>query len=656
VTPKAGMGFRPDINSLRALAVLGVLAFHFDVWPFAGGFSGVDVFFVISGYLMTSIILRRIELESFSVIGFYMDRAQRILPALIVLLTVMLGFGAVFFLPDEYIVLSKHVGTSVAFLSNILYWREGGYFDGSAETKWLLHTWSLSVEWQFYLLYPLALTMARRFSRRLLVFTMLAGAALSFALAVYLSNIAPRAGFFLLPSRVWEMLAGGLIYLAPSLRARGAAHARAAQWAGIGLILCTMLLARSGSWPGVWTLVPVVGTALVIAAGDTESWIVNNRVVSWLGLNSYSIYLWHWPIMVLLVRSGHKGEGPYVAGGLALSLLIGHLSYRYVERQAGPARDVPRGHARPITGTRWTSGSIVVPVILIAGASVGIWSSRGLPERFSAEVQAVDADVAPGGPYTAGCFSQNGVPDLCIVGTHTERAVATMLGDSHAESEISALVAALPANAQGGVAFNAYASCPPILGAQSDTLDGQCGAFNERFLRPQTEKRSTPLILTAYWTEYVSHPSIPFAGAGDVPSAEQFQSHLFRSSCILAAAGPTYIVLPTPVFPFPVGLELQRRLIRDPASADITLPLETYLRQRNRIVPTLKAVATQCGVKLLDPLPYLCSNGVCSGSLRHRAIFSDAHHLSEYGNKLLVPMYSSIFLDSRQIPLSPSTL
>src|SRR5687768_15256036 len=205
------LAFRPDINGLRAIAVLAVLGFHFEIAGFGGGFIGVDIFFVISGYLMTAIILGRLERGTFSVAGFYLDRARRIVPALAVLLAATLVVGAFILLPDEYVLLARQAGSSALFVSNFLHWRETGYFDPGLDQKWLLHSWTLSLEWQFYLLYPLLLPVIVRFfppaRRRLLL---AAAALLSLASMLALARLAPAAGFYLLPPRAWELLAGAI--------------------------------------------------------------------------------------------------------------------------------------------------------------------------------------------------------------------------------------------------------------------------------------------------------------------------------------------------------------------------------------------------------------------------------------------------------------
>lgn len=329
------MEFRKDINGLRAVAVLAVVLFHFGIPGVRGGFVGVDIFFVISGFLMTGIIFSKINSGSFSLFGFYLDRCRRIVPALAVLSGVLLISGCVLLVPEELKMLGKHAGASLMFVSNIVFWREDGYFDLASHEKWLLHTWSLSVEWQFYIFYPLLILLLRKAiglnNSRLAIAVC---AIFSFSLSVYASKAWPGAAFYLLPTRAWEMFAGGLIYLFPRKMGRGTSVI----FEALGLILILISITLFSSevfWPGWLAVVPVLGTSLVIYAARSSSILTCNRFFQVIGRSSYSIYLWHWPLAVFISYWGLKGRVSWVASCIILSLLIGYLSYRLVENIAG---------------------------------------------------------------------------------------------------------------------------------------------------------------------------------------------------------------------------------------------------------------------------------------------------------------------------------
>ena len=258
-------GFRSDINGLRAWAVVSVVLYHFGIAGFDGGFVGVDLFFVISGFLMTGIVVSGLEQNRFRLFDFYLARAWRILPALLVLCAVLLAAGWWLLMPMDYKELATHVVVSVLFLSNVKFWTEAGYFDTSSHEKWLLHTWSLAAEWQFYLLLPLVLLAVwkMRPGRRGVQLAMAVALLVSLALSVVLTPKIATAAFYLLPTRAWEMLAGGMAYLLADRSALWTARQR--RWlevAGVALLAGAIAGFDSASpWPGWRALVPVLGTA-----------------------------------------------------------------------------------------------------------------------------------------------------------------------------------------------------------------------------------------------------------------------------------------------------------------------------------------------------------------------------------------------------------
>lgn len=323
------MNFRKDINGLRAIAVIAVVVFHFNSSWLPGGFAGVDVFFVISGFLMTGIIFKGIEQENFSIMRFYVARANRIIPALALLSFLLLVFGWFFLTPLDYKLLGKHVASSVGFLSNIFYWRESGYFDAASHEKWLLHTWSLSVEWQFYIIYPLALVAMRKFmSLKAMKTTVLVGTILGFIFCVIATYKWPNPAYYLLPTRAWEMMLGGVAFLYPWSVSEG--RKKALEVFGLALIILSYVVVSSSvPWPGHWALIPVLGSYLMIMANQQSSLITNNKAFQLLGKWSYSIYLWHWPLVVAIPYFSLDNNFIYL--GILLSVLFGFLSHTYIE-------------------------------------------------------------------------------------------------------------------------------------------------------------------------------------------------------------------------------------------------------------------------------------------------------------------------------------
>ena len=274
--------FREDINGLRAWAVIAVLLFHFSLIGLPGEFVGVDVFFVISGYLMTAIIVNGQEKGSFSIWKFYMSRIRRIFPALLVVIAALLVLGWFYLPTPDYQELGKQSAYSLTFLSNIGYWRSaGGYFDSGAHEKWLLHTWSLAVEAQFYVLYPLFITLIWKFFKSIKAITV--GLILVFIGSLIINIIQtkfyPTAAFYLLPTRSWELASGGLVYLIVKQNLVAESLRNKSLWIGWILVIGSFTFIKEEfAWPGYWAILPVLGASLIILAQNTEFKLTNNSL------------------------------------------------------------------------------------------------------------------------------------------------------------------------------------------------------------------------------------------------------------------------------------------------------------------------------------------------------------------------------------------
>lgn len=315
---------------MRAIAVIAVVLYHFNASWIPGGFAGVDVFFVISGFLMTGIIFRGIENDDFSILKFYVARANRIIPALAALCIAVLVVGWLYLTPLDYRALGRHVGSSMGFISNVIYWRESGYFDAASHEKWLLHTWSLSVEWQFYMIYPIALVSMRKFMRPEKIKTsILIGTIFGFIICVVSTYKWPNPAYYLLHARAWEMMLGGVAFLYPvSIKEE---RKKLLEWFGLSLIISSyFLISKENPWPGYLSLIPVAGSFLIIQSQRNDSIITSNVVFQNLGKWSYSIYLWHWPFVVSIYYFSLDSIWVYI--GIALSVIFGFLSNKYIEK------------------------------------------------------------------------------------------------------------------------------------------------------------------------------------------------------------------------------------------------------------------------------------------------------------------------------------
>ena len=649
--------FRHDINGLRAWAVVAVILYHFGVPGFGGGFVGVDVFFVISGFLMTGIVLRGLERGGspwFFIASFYMARARRILPALIVLCAVLLALGWWVLMPVDYKVLGTHVAFSLAFLSNIKFWREAGYFDAASHEKWLLHTWSLAVEWQFYLLLPLVLLAVWKWrpGRQAMMVAMTVGLLASLALSIGATPWRPAAAFFLLPTRAWEMLAGGLVYLLAH-RWHGTERQRSAlEVAGMALVIGSIVgFDSSSAWPGWRALVPVLGTMGLLLAARAESRWTGHAIAQWLGTRSYSIYLWHWPIVVALTYLEWQANPGAIAAGLALALVLGHLSYHGVENPARRQLD-----QRPL---RWGAVALLAGVVVVVAPGVGIRSQEGVLGRFSPEVEIASQEALNKKPRQKECFTIGGTQSpSCVYGG--TRVKAILIGDSHADAVTTALADAVP-NASDGIMDWSYISCPTIFGVKNLSPnyrpDEKCGEFLDwSVTQLATIPKDVPLVIVNRTSVYALGHNEPGHDDANKPAVYfskpylssapaflvEFAERLTDTACQLAKDRPVYLVRPIPEMGVDVPKMMARRLSLGNNDA-VSISLADYHQRHAMVWAAQDAARDRCGVKILDPLPYLCWDGRCQGAKDGRPLYYDDDHLSEHGNKLLVPMFAEIF-------------
>lgn len=326
--------FRYDINALRAIAIIGVVLYHFKLIVFEGGFTGVDVFFVISGYLMSRIILNRIDNRTFSFSNYFEKRLFRIVPALLFLIAVLTVICFFIYLPNDYRANLKNAESSIVFLSNAFYWKNTpSYFGTVADTNMYLHTWSLSTEWQFYLVYPFLLLLLNSIfpNRKVFKFVFIALTLLLFVMSVIFTHYKESFSFYMLPARAWEMLFGGIAFFAEG-KIVNKLWQKAFSLLGYILILCCFIMIKESMlWPGIYTLIPILGAFLVIVANYSNFIVIRHATLQFIGKISYSLYLWHWPVYVISQYYGLGTGFIEVALYCALSVTLGYASYRYIE-------------------------------------------------------------------------------------------------------------------------------------------------------------------------------------------------------------------------------------------------------------------------------------------------------------------------------------
>lgn len=373
-------GYRPDIDGLRAVAVLSVIGYHFAPATFNAGFVGVDIFFVISGYLISGIILAALQAGTFSVAQFYGRRVRRIFPALLVVLLACLAAGWWVLYADEYRQLGRHVGAGAGFFSNVVLWAETGYFDAAAETKPLLHLWTLAVEEQFYLVWPLILAYLCKASGAR-ARTTLALLLASLAAGIYATQGSQAAAFYLPLFRFWELMAGALLAQLPGAQARSRTEAHWRSVAGVALLAaCYAVIRPDSSFPGWRATLPVLGAFLLISAGP-EAWfnrrVLSNRLLVGIGLISFPLYLWHWPLLSFFRILGNDAPltGARATALLAASMALAWLTYVALER---PVRTGGHGRVKALgfAGAMVVAGGLGLWVMAQAG-----WPSRPVNDR-----------------------------------------------------------------------------------------------------------------------------------------------------------------------------------------------------------------------------------------------------------------------------------
>ncbi|WP_010508536.1 acyltransferase family protein [Komagataeibacter europaeus] len=499
--------YRRDIDGLRAIAVTAVVLFHASVYPVQSGFVGVDIFFVISGFLIGGIVYRDVGLGTFSFVGFYARRARRILPALMAIIAAVMLAGLLFSSPAELRQTSLGAISALLGWSNILFWKQISYFSPDAHLNPFLMTWSLGVEEQFYLFFPVLLLLIGRW-RHVYVLGVIGALCLgSLCMAQFGLGRWPAAVFYLLPTRAWEMGMGTFLAVAKSNYAlsfpRPVNHLIG--WTGLFLVgLSIFIFDEHTPFPGLAALLPVGGTlALLLSDGSfVNRAILSTRPFIWIGRISYSWYLWHWPLMAFVWLCSARAPSPLLLAGAGIvSLVPAALSWRYIEQ---PFR---RGSgSAPVVVTRY-AGSLALGISVLAV----VYISNGLSQRFDPALTLAEQVLAEGRGEP--CLANYGVASLnlsprCVHDTGRPR--VALLGDSHA----SALAASLSHMAdRAGFDFVQFtkSSCPPLLGTTRlmPTHPGhamQCATYNaQAFAAVMHDPRVQTVVLAGYW-------AAPFAG------------------------------------------------------------------------------------------------------------------------------------------------
>lgn len=634
--------FRTDINGLRAWAVLLVVLFHFQITGFSAGFLGVDVFFVISGYLMASILYGRQAKGGLSLTDFYTARIVRIYPALMAMCAAVLVLGWFLLMPMDYRELGAHVRESLLFSSNYRYLSEAGYFDTAAESKWLLHTWSLSVEWQFYLLYPFVALLFYRLSQRhsqLLTLTLVL-AAVSLAWNQYTVYSHPERAFFAFPGRAWELLIGSAAFHLTKMFTPGPKSGQTLHYAGLATIVLAACVITPQAWPGVWALLPTLGAAMLIIGGS-DSPLTRGRAWNWAGERSYSIYLWHWPVVVLLHYFMLSDQLLWQAIGITASLLLAEISYRLVEQPL-------RLRLRPLRPRTILLGCFTVLVAFYAVAQT--IRGTGLPWRLPEHIVAVVERDAMDNPRLEDCLASEA---RCVYGTGPLKLV--LIGDSHADAVVTA-VEQVMSEAGASLLFLGDSACLPLPNIiYRDPRQADCGALGNEIPALLDAHPGADILFVSHMNAAVNQGKIEPGKAARFYIHEdarhytqewftQFESLFIDTLCGIQRERQVWLTRPVPQMPMDVPTALGRRLLLGQdvelgmtrAAYDATNAYSWRLQDR---------AAAQCGVRILDVTEPLCDAQTCFAEQDGKPVYRDQDHLSESGNKLLLPIFRELISD-----------
>ncbi|MGP6089415.1 acyltransferase family protein [Antarctobacter jejuensis] len=650
--PHASIAYRGDIDGLRAIAVLAVVLYHFGL-PLSGGFVGVDVFFVISGFLIGGILWREYDATGrISLKNFYIRRFRRLAPAFFTMLAVTAVFGWLILLPFEYREFGKAVIASTVYLSNILFYRQAGYFDTASEDKPLLHTWSLAVEEQFYIFLPLVLILLARWRWGVIAALVVVWGA-SLVACVLITPVSPTASFYLFPFRAWELLSGVLLAIW--------GHEKRYNWRGspamssLGLIMVgasIWFIPAGPMFPGILAIPPVLGTVLLLASGagaNTVNRLLTLPQMRLIGLISYSLYLWHWPVYTLsdYLRGGYSGPVE-AALWLGLAFGLGWASWRFVE--------LPIRHARRLRGFAVLTGMLFSSAVALAIGAV-LYVTDGIPARFGPEARV---HITATGDFLqdwSRCAIATDLPldglELCPIGPEGPPRVL-IWGDSHVRAMKEGLdLAAHEAGVPGIILWRA--GCPPLFDirkVETASTPAQDTACTQATLQiKQALSRLDDIdtvLLIGRWSYYATgqglgpnaHDRIALHPTEGPLSTKAGQARLLTRAAADTVAelsrrmDRVFVLRQPPEIP----LYDSRDAAREAAHAGLPLaadPVTEFSVAEDAIVlrgtlsdaPWLP-LSESGAITFLDTWPYFCADGTCSAIQQAQGQYFDNNHLT----------------------------
>lgn len=657
------MHYRAEIDGLRALAVVPVILFHAGLNLFSGGFVGVDVFFVISGYLITTIIINELDQGKFSVVNFYERRARRILPALFFVILVTLPFAWLWLTPRDMKDFAQSLAAVATFSSNILFLIESGYFDTSAELKPLLHTWSLAVEEQYYIFFPLLLMFTWRFGRRWTLAILAVIFMVSFSIGQWAAYNQPTAAFYLLPTRGWELLVGAFVAFYLQKRDYIQSHNlnQAASLLGLSLVTYAVFaFDKRTPFPTFYTLIPTIGTALIIFSavkGTIVNTLLGTKFMVGIGLISYSAYLWHQPIFALTKhRSLHEPSVTLLIALGLLSLVLAYFSWKYVE---APFRNKVKYNRKTIF---LYSG---VGLSLLIGLGVFIHLKNGVLHDYDAVTKKMLMPELGFTDKQKGCHREGNryapVASSCVLGDD-KQIVGALIGDSHGYA-VSAAVEAEAAKQNIGLYQMTFNGCPTAGSVYrvDFNADNKCAEFNaevEQFIINNKDIQN--VVIVSRWTQFLLGTGFD-NGEGGVEKTKALidnisngtrerNTELIRQeklkkkaidsiNAYLEAGKKVVLVYPIPEVGWPVPEYIAKQTLFGEKDF-VTSTSYALFKERNKIAfETLDAIPNHENLTRVYPDEILCNTyqkDRCVFVLDGEPLYFDDNHLSKTGAGLIV--------------------
>ena len=649
--------YKPHVDGLRAVAVLLVVLYHVGVPGPQGGFIGVDVFFVISGYLITSLLFLEAQQGRIGLAAFYARRVRRLFPAMLVVVAATLLLGAIFLLPifSEQTGLARSAIATSVYLSNFYFWRyTGDYFATSRDFEPLLHTWSLAVEEQFYLVWPFLMIGLiklglRKNLRRDLLALLVALSGVSFVLCLWATRAKPEAAFYLMPFRAWQFGVGGI--LAILLADRGPARAvigGTLSFAGLAAIIVGSAVLREQGFPGWGALLPTLGAAAVIAGGQLTPTNAAAALLSWqparfIGLVSYSWYLWHWPLLAIARAASVDLHDLRRDAGIGIvSFVLAVLTYYIVEN---PVRYRRPGPFKTSTGTLATGVAIS---LVLAGASVALALNAKHVAGTNARYAALEKARADVGPYRTTCHlpiedAFPGLPDQkrCVFG-NPDNIGAVLWGDSHADHLSGLMAAFADEHGERGILQRSYSSCR-FYGedtlVKSDATVKACKDFNaavEAEIYELHKHGLTGVIISTMWNSVFRDSTDPKAAVANTSPAYYAAAAASIDEVVarLQAAGLRVLV----VGPFQLMRNEVPQCLARHTELECSAQRAAMVQQRDVSMGVLRDIAAHHGpfVRLWDPIDSLCDAERCPVARKGVVLFSDALHLTASGGATLL--------------------